>query len=67
MVLAAMKIKQLREEGRAEGRAEERERRRKQEEEAYARFGVEVNGVLMLPRSPEVQRFLGGEDETEQK
>ena len=75
MVLAGMKIKQLREEGRVEGRKEgieqgieqgveqERERRRKREEEARAKFGVEVNGVLMLPQTPEVERFLAGEDE----
>ena len=65
MVLAAMKIKQWREEGRKEGREEgreeERKRQRQREEEAYAKFGVEVNGVLMLPRTPEVERFLAGE------
>ena len=58
MVLAGMKIRELRNEGRKE--------QRKREEEAYARFGVEVNGVLMLPRTPEVQRFLAGEDEPEE-
>ena len=67
MVLAGMKIKQWkeegREEGRKEGRAEERERRRKREEEALAQFGVEVDGVLMLPRTPEVEQFLNGEAE----
>ena len=31
------------------------------EEEAYARFGVEVSGVLMLPRTPKVERLLGGD------
>ena len=81
MVLAGMKIKQLREEGREEGRTEgieqgrtegieqgraegieqERKRRRKREEEARAKFGVEVAGVLMLPQTPEVERFLDGE------
>ena len=61
MVLAGMKIKQLKE----QGRKEERERRRKRQEEANAKFGVEVNGVLMLPQTPEVQRFLDGEEETE--
>ena len=59
MVLAAMKIRQWRE----EGRKQEQNNQRKREEEAYARFGVEVEGVLMLPRTPEVQRFLAGEDE----
>lgn len=71
MVLAGMKIKQLREEGRKEGRKEgveqgieqERKRRRKREEEARAKFGVEVDGVLMLPQTPEVERFMAGEDE----
>ena len=62
MVLAAMKIKEWKEQGRKEGREEgikeERERRRQREEEAYSRFGVEVNGVLMLPRTHEVERFL---------
>ena len=65
MVLAAMKIKewkeQGREQGREEGREEERKRQRRREEEAYARFGVEVNGVVMLLRTPEVERFLAGE------
>ena len=69
MVLAGMKIRQLkaegREEGREEGRKEERDRRRKREEKARTKFGVEVNGVLMLPQTPEVQRFLDGEDEPE--
>ena len=63
MVLAAMKIKEWKEQGREEGRKEERKRQREREEEAYARFGVEVNGVIMLPRSPEVERFLAGESE----
>ena len=63
MVLAAMKIKEWKEEGRTEGRKEERKRQRQREDEAYARFGVEVEGVLMLPRTPEVERFLAGETE----
>ena len=62
MVLAGMKIRQWREEGRKEGQNNQRKR----EEEAYARFGVEMNGVLMLPKTPEVERFLAGEDEPEQ-
>ena len=67
MVLAGMRIKQLREEGRAEGHKEgQKEGRRnqlKRHEEAVARYGVEVDGVIMLPQTPEVQRFLAGEDE----
>ena len=77
MVLAAMKMKELKEqgriegreeglkEGREEGRKEERYRRQQREDEAYARFGVEVNGILMLPRTPEVERFLAGDDGAE--
>ena len=57
MVLAGMKIRQWKEEGRQEGREEgrkaERERRRKRQEEARVKFGVEVDGVLMLPQTPE--------------
>ena len=49
------------EQGRAEGIEQERKRRRKREEEARAKFGVEVAGVLMLPQTPEVERFLDGE------
>ena len=59
MVLAAMKIKEWKE----EARQEERKKQRQREEEAYVRFGVEVNGVLMLPRTPEVERFLAGESD----
>ena len=71
MVLAGMKIKQLREEGRKEGVEQgierERKRRRKREEEARAKFGFEVEGVLVLPQTPEVERFLAGEDEQDSK
>ena len=59
MVLAGMKIRQWKAEGRKEGQNNQRKR----EEEAYARFGVEVNGVLMLPKTPEVDRFLAGEEQ----
>ena len=48
-----------------EGRREERKRLKREYEtryrEAYERFGVEVDGVLVLPRTPEVERFLAGE------
>ena len=55
MVLAAMNIKQWKEQARKE--------QLKLEEQAYAKFCVEVNGVLMLPKTPEVDRFLAGESE----
>ncbi len=67
MVLAAMKIKEWKDQARKEGREEilkeGREKRRKLYDEAFAKFGVEVNGVLMLPWTPEVQRFLSGKSE----
>ena len=54
-------------EGRAEGRVEERKRLKKEYaaryQAAYERFGIEVDGVLVLPRTPEVERFLAGEAE----
>lgn len=37
------------------------EEARSRRKEALSRFGVEVNGVRMLPDTPEVQRFLDGE------
>ena len=54
MVLAAMKIKEWQDKARKQALAE----RRKREQEAYEKFGVEVDGVLMLPWTPEVERFL---------
>ena len=52
-------IKRGIEQGIERGREQQRSRRR----EALERFGVEVNGVRMLPDTPEVQKFLdGGED-----
>ena len=40
------------------GRAEQRDRL----DEAYRRFGVEVNGTLTLPRTREVEDFLSGKN-----
>ena len=59
MVLAGMKIRQWKAEGEKVGRRNQLKRH----EEAVARYGVEVDGVIMLPQTPEVQRFLAGEDE----
>ena len=50
-------VKQGIERGIERGMEQARSRRK----EALARFGVEVNGVRMLPDTPEVQRFLDGE------
>lgn len=35
------------------------ERQRARRREAMSRFGVEVDGVRMLPDTPEVREFLG--------
>ena len=71
MVLATMRAIKLKEEarkeGREQGRKEERRRQRKRQRKLYdqalAKFGVEVDGVLMLPHTPEVREFLEGEPE----
>ena len=79
MVLAAMLkesiLRKARKEGFEQGLKIAREARlkkmreehRKRWDEAYARFGFEVEGVLMLPCTPEVQRFIEGEDEPEKE
>ena len=54
-------MKKAREEGRREGREIVRKEILKRWKEAFDRFGVEVNGVLMLPQTPEVERFLDDE------
>lgn len=65
MVLAAMLkesvMRKAREEGFAEGLKRGREEYRKRWKEAFARFGVEIDGVVMLPLTPEVERFLDSE------
>ncbi len=48
---------------KAQGYAEERAAQRKRYQEAYDRFGVAVDGVLILPNTPEVERFLSGQPE----
>ena len=63
MVLAGMLKESVKRKARIEGLKEVREERRKRWEEAYGKFGVEMNGVLMLPKTPEVERFLAGDPE----
>ena len=53
MLLIPAAIRKLKREGRQALEA--------RYEEAYRRFGVEVDGVVMLPRTPEVRAFLNGE------
>ena len=56
-----------RREGRMEGQREGRREGRKEVagrmQEAYERFGIEQNGVMVLPRTPEVEQFLFLPDE----
>ena len=59
MVLASMKMKEWKERAWKEGYEQGREEQHKRFWEAFDRFGVEVDGVLMLPSRPEVKRFLG--------
>ena len=54
-------------EGRREGRQEAREEVSSRLQEAYDRFGVEQNGVMVLPRTPEVERFLFPPDEPDER
>ena len=60
-------VRKIRDEGRAEGlvegRAEEQEIQRRRREEAYRRFGIDVDGVRSLPDTPEVRDFLAGKGE----
>ncbi len=47
--------------GRQEGKREGRQEVAGRMQEAYERFGIEQNGVMLLPRTPEVEQFLLGE------
>ena len=58
VLLIPARIKKLKNEGRVEGREE----RDKRYAEAMARFGYVRNGVRVLEFTPEVQRFLDGEE-----
>ena len=51
------------ERGMKRGMKRGREQARARREEALVRFGVEVEGVRMLPDTLEVQRFLDGMDD----
>ena len=45
-----------------EGLEQGRQEKDKRLDEAYAQFGMDVNGVRVLPRTPEVEEFLKGPD-----
>ena len=49
--------------GRTEGRKQGQEQRDERYQEAVKRFGVEVDGVIMLPNTPEIQEFLKSDPE----
>ena len=67
MVLLAPRLyKSIKNKGKAEGKAVERKAQHDRRKEAYRRFGVEVDGVRMLPNTEEVERFLAGEEPAEE-
>ena len=55
MVLYPARVERLKEEGQKE--------QRKWLDEAYEKYGREVDGEIVLPRTPEVERFLSGESD----
>ena len=61
MVLAAMLKESVMKKAREEDRTEAREERLKRWKEAFARFGFEIDGVVVLPLTPEVEQFLDSE------
>ena len=54
MLLIAAEVKRL----KRIGREEARKQWHKRYEEALEKFGVEVDGVRMLPDTPEIREFL---------
>ena len=52
--------------GREEGRKEARKEVASRMQEAYARFGIEQDGVVALPNTPEVEEFLFRADESDE-
>ena len=53
-------VRKIKEQGRRQGRQEERQEQKSRLKEAYERFGKVVDGVTVLPRTPEVEAFLSG-------
>ncbi len=53
-------VKSLIERGRVAGVDQEREAQRQRRKEAYARFGIELDGARVLSNTPEVEDFLSG-------
>ena len=62
VLLAPALYKSIKNKGKAEGKKAHQNRLK----EAYKRFGFEVDGKLVLPRIPEVDAFLDGDDSTEE-
>ena len=46
-------------------REKEKRAQRNRRREAYKRFGFKVDGVMVLPQTPEVESFLNGEEPKE--
>ena len=59
VLLIPAEIKRLKRQGRRE--------QRNRMKEAYRRFGVEVDGVVTLPLTPEVEQFLDSESDEPEK
>ena len=62
VLLIPATYKWIKDKGKAEEREAQRKAQRKRIREAYRRFGVEMDGRLALPDTPEVDAFLNGED-----
>ena len=64
VLLIPARVKKLKDQGREEGlelgKAAERQVQLIRRKEALERFGIELNGVRMLPDTPEVDEFLTG-------
>ena len=58
MLLIPKAVRELMDKGREEGRQEERKQGHERRRQALEKFGVEVDGVRMLPDTPEVNEFL---------
>ena len=59
----ARRFEEGREEGKNEGRLVERQEHQNRLNEAYERFGIVLDGVQTLPRTPEVEEFLSGKSD----
>ena len=61
VLLIPATYKWIKDKGKAEEREAQRKAQRKRIREAYRRFGVEMDGQLVLPDTPEVNSYLNAE------